>query len=63
MCITHVSVTHVINLYFYTFNTPKSTHMYYRCSITGHVVVMLVGVGIMLVGVDIMLVGVGIMSV
>ncbi len=38
MGITLVSATHVIHLYFYTCNTPKIPHMYYRCSTTGHVV-------------------------
>ncbi len=37
MFITHVSYTHVIHLYFHTCNTPKTPHMYYRCSTTGHV--------------------------
>ncbi len=29
--------TYVIHLYFYTYNIPKTPHMYYRCSTTGHV--------------------------
>ncbi len=33
MSITHVSATHVIQLYFYTYNTPKTPHM---CSTTGN---------------------------
>ncbi len=37
-CVLHrVSTTHVIHLYFYTCNIPKTTHMYYKCSTTGHV--------------------------
>ncbi len=37
MCITHLSATYVIHLYFYIYNTPKTPHMYDRCSTTGHV--------------------------
>ncbi len=29
--------THVIHLYFYTCNTPKTPHMCYRCCTTGRV--------------------------
>ncbi len=36
-CITHVSGTHVIHLYFYMCNTPKTPHMYYRYGTIGHV--------------------------
>ncbi len=37
MYITHVSATHVIHMYFYTCNIPKTPHMYYRCSTTAHI--------------------------
>ncbi len=35
--ITHVSARHVIPLYFYTCNTPKSPNIYYMCSTTDNV--------------------------
>ncbi len=38
MCRTCIlSATHVKHLYVYTCNAPKTPHMYYICSTTGHV--------------------------
>ncbi len=37
MCVTYVSVTHVIHQYLYTPNTPRTPNMYYMYSTPCHV--------------------------
>ncbi len=39
-CLLHMYMPY-IHLYFYTYNTPKTPHMYYRCSTMGHVKYMI----------------------